>query len=88
MAARASSGDCYSKFYNARDKFAEDFRFVPIRLVLAIAGETVLAVGRPSPLAALTGCSRARPLRLPTNTFYHPEKLLGGDGDDDDSPPH
>jgi hypothetical protein len=28
---------------------------------------------------------RRRPL---TNTFHHPEKLLDGDGDDDDLPPH
>lgn len=42
-------GDCYPKFYNARHKIAEDLRFVPIRLILAIAAETVLAVGRQSP---------------------------------------
>lgn len=84
MAACATSGDRYSKFYNARDKLAEELGFVPLG-VLAVGAETVLPVDRSSPLARPTGYNRARPLRLPTNTGHHPEKLLD-DRDDDDLP--
>jgi len=83
MAARATSGGPLFQVLQRPGQIRRGIRIRPPRLVLAVGAETVLPVDRSSPLARPTGYNRARPLRLPTNTGHHPEKLLDDRNDDD-----